>query len=223
MFRVETKYEQSMKDMKNLIAYSEGFLEGAKRNKTVFLDGLGLQLKETLGQYIDSMARVDPQSLHHVYEWYKTGSSDARLFDIDYTVSGVGLSIYGTLTQSKTVAEGSKEPFYNKARVMESGSSVTIKPKTASKLKFNIDGRDIYSSGPITVTNPGGNQVRGSFHNTFKQFMESYLSQSLLDISGFSRNLANPIDFKENILSGIRGGRSVGIRVGMNWIAKGVA
>ena len=222
MFSVQTDNKKFIKDMNNIVAYSEGFLEGAQKGKRNMLAGLGLELKEIIGEFIDSSARIDPQSLHHVYEWYMTGSKDARLFDIDYAVSNLGLSMYGTLSQSRSIKDGSREPFYNKAKIMESGVSVTIKPKVATSLVFDVDGKTVFTRNPVTVNNPGGSDVSGSFHETFKTFMMSYLSQSLLDVSGLAKNLRNPVDFKLNLLSGKAGGRSVGIRVGMQWISGGV-
>jgi hypothetical protein len=221
MFALQVDSKKFMKDMNNIVAYSEGFLEGAKKGKGLMFNFLGKELKEIVGEFIDASARVDPSSLHHVYEWYQTGNKNGRLFDITYTVSNLGLSLYGTLTQSTTIRDGSKEPFYNKAKIMESGIPVTISPKTASKLVFDVDGKTVFTSSPVTVSNPGGDNVSGSFAETFKSYIMTYLSQSLLDISGLSKNLGNPVDFKTNFAAGKNGGRSVGVRVGMQWISKG--
>lgn len=221
MLTIDNK--QFIKDMNNIVNYSYGFLEGAQRGKTKMLSALGLELKELVGQFIDSSARTNPASLHHVYEWYQVGSPAGRLFDIDYTVSNVGLSFYGTLSQSKSIKEGSKVPFYNKARIMESGAKITIRPKNSNVLVFDVDGKEVFTRKPVTVSDPGGPGVAGSFHEVFKQFFVTYLSQALLDVSGLMNNLQNPIDFKINLAAGKRGGRAVGIRVGAAWINKGVS
>ena len=56
------------KDMKNIVDYSIGFLDGIKKGKTEFLNIIGLETIELMKEYIDSSARVNPAILHHVYE-----------------------------------------------------------------------------------------------------------------------------------------------------------
>ena len=82
-----------MKTMNNIVDYSFGFLEGAEKGKTVFLDNLGKDTIEALKVFIDTNARMDPQAMHHVYEWGKTGMASQRLFTLNHTVSNLGLSI----------------------------------------------------------------------------------------------------------------------------------
>jgi hypothetical protein len=116
------------KDMKNIMNYSIGFLEGVQAGKVKFLNNLGVMTKEILEQYIDSNARVNPEALHHIYEWSKVGSPDARLYNINYTISNLGLSFVSTFKQSTSIKDGSLVPFYNKAKIMEEGTPVTIRP-----------------------------------------------------------------------------------------------
>lgn len=211
---------QFMREMKNILGYAEGFLVGAKSAESKLLKNLGLSVKEMLEEYLDAMARMDPEQLHHVYEWYQTGSPDARLFDIDYKVSGTGLSISSTFSQSRSIKAGSKVPFYDKAAMMEAGVSVTIKPREASVLAFTDNGEQVFTSRPVTVNNPGGRSVEGSFKNAFDNFFKQYLSQSMLDISGISKDLKNPIAFKKNLAAGKTGGKAVGLRVGADWVSR---
>lgn len=208
-----------LKDMNNVIAYANGFLDGVNLGKPQLLDNLGQKIKFMVEEYIDSNARVDPSSLHHVYEWYQTGSPSARLFDIDYIVDNGSLSLSATLTQSQSFANGSKTPFYNKARIMESGVPVTIRPKQAQVLAFQVDGNDVFTRGPVVVNNPGGD-VAGNFENVFRQFFSSYLSQSFIQSTGIGVQLKDTKAFHNNLAAGKRGGRSVGVRVGRSWIAK---
>jgi hypothetical protein len=72
------------KEMNNIVDYSVGFLEGVQKGKTVFLKTLGMETVELMKQFIDSNARVNPDMLHHIYEWNQTGSQNARLYDISY-------------------------------------------------------------------------------------------------------------------------------------------
>ena len=206
------------KEMNNIIDYSLGFLEGAQKAKNVFLNALGKDIIELLNQYIDSNARVSPQTLHHVYEWYQTGSPDARLFDIDYTVSNLGLSFKSSFKQSTSIKQGSKEPFYNKAIIMEQGQAVVIKPKTAEVLKFEIDGEEVFTKNPVTVLNPGGATENG-FEKVFDTFFNRYFKQTFLRKSGMLKDLENPVAYKANLKSGAKLGKNKGIDTGYRWVA----
>jgi hypothetical protein len=206
------------KTMQNVVNYSFGFLEGAQNGKRAMLDNLGKGTIEALNQYIDAMARGDQAALHHVYEWYQTGSPAARLFDLDYTVSNAGLSVKSSFRQSNTVAENSNEPFYNKARIMENGITVTITPKRKA-LVFEEGGETIFVSRPITISNPGGTAVEGSYERVFDSFFKNYFTQAFLKASGLFEYISKPVLYKKNIAAGSKGGRQVGKKVGYTWIA----
>jgi hypothetical protein len=216
--RVTTTTKNFEKQIKNIINYSAGFLDGAQKGKTEFLKLLGQATITSLAQYVDAQARSNPYALHHIYEWNKTGSPNARLFDLNYTVSNLGLSISGTFKQSKTLKEGSTVPFYNKARIMEQGIPVTIVPKKRV-LAFTIDNEEIFTSNDVTVTSPGGTEVQGSFENVIDEFMLSYFKQSLLRASGVYDYIKRPTIFKKDMAQGARIGRSQGISTGFKWIA----
>lgn len=215
--RVSLDNRQFEKEMNNILQYSFGFLEGAQKGKTKFLDSLGKETIEVLKQFIDSNARMSPDTLHHVYEWYRTGSPTARLFDIEYTVSNLGLSLKSTFRQSSSVQDGSNVPFYNKANIMENGIPVTIRPKRAQALRFEIDGEEIFSKSPVTVNNPGGNTKNG-FERVFDLFMFRYFTQSFLKNSGLLDNIKNPVAYKKNLSSGKKFGKNSGIQTGYRWI-----
>lgn len=215
--RVSLNSRQFEMEMNNIIQYSFGFLDGAQKGKTKFLDSLGRETIEVLKQYIDSNARVSPDTLHHVYEWYRTGSPAARLFDIDYTVSNLGLSLKSKFRQSSSVQDGSNVPFYNKANIMEKGIPVTIRPKRAQALRFEIDGEEIFSKTPVTVSNPGGNTENG-FERVFDTFMSRYFRQSFLQNSGLLDNIKKPVIYKNNLPSGKKFGKNAGIQTGYRWI-----
>jgi hypothetical protein len=205
------------RDLKNIIGYSEGFLEGAQKAKPQLATSIGEIIKERLEQFIDSNAKVAPQLLHHVYEWYQTGSPDARLFDITYNTDGNGLSISSTFSQSMSIKAGSKVPFYDKASIMESGTTVTITPR--NKLVFDVDGKTVFTSKPVTVENPGG-ETQGEYEKIFNMFFDSYMTQSMFNESGIYSALELNDDFGKHFSSAKRGGRSLGVNTGYNWIAR---
>ena len=206
------------KAMNNIVEYSMGFLDGVKYGKRVFLSNLGKDTIEVIKDYIDTNARVNPELMHHVYEWSLTGSPSGRLFDIDYTVSNLGLSFKSTFKQSQSIKSGSNVPFYDKARIMEQGVPVTIRPKRAEALAFTVDGENVFSRGPIQVLNPGGN-TQGQYEKVFDSFFTKYFTQAFLKASGIMDRLQDPKAYKDNIRSGVAGGRSKGVDVGYRWIA----
>jgi hypothetical protein len=217
MISIKINDKDLMRDMNNIINYSFGFLEGIQKGKRLFLDNLGKDITELVKEYIDSSARVNPSRLHHVYEWYQNGSPDARLFDINYTVSNLGLSFKSTLSQSKTIKDGSRTPFYDKARIMEDGIPVTIIPTKAKVLSFEIDGEQVFTKGPVVVENPGGNS-QGGFESVVDQFFTQYFTQAFLRKSGALSELENVQIYKNNFAAGSKQGRGKGIETGYRWI-----
>ena len=210
---------QFQQDMDNIVKYSLGFLEGARAGKTAFLAPLGAATIEMMKDFIDANARLSPEALHHIYEWNQTGSPDARLYDINYTVSNLGLSFKSTFSQSTSIKSGSNVPFYDKARIMEQGIEVTIKPVASKVLAFEENGETVFTRGPVTIENPGGTEVQGSFESVFDNFFRSYFSQAFLNSSGILDKIQNPVAFKRNMAKGKRGGRSAGYQTGYRWIA----
>jgi len=210
---------QFKKDMSNIVDYSVGFLEGIKRGKTIFLKTVGLETVELMKEFIDSNARVNPDMLHHVYEWNQTGSPSARLYDISYTTSNLGLSFRSSFRQSTSIKNGSRTPFYDKARIMEEGIPVTIRPRVAQALAFEDNGETVFTKNEVRVDNPGGTEVQGGFEKVFDMFFNRYFSQAFLRVSGIARYLENPIVYKKDMAAGKRIGKSKGLSTGYRWIA----
>jgi hypothetical protein len=215
---VRTNTKSFEKQMNNIIEYSNGFLDGIQKGKTEFLKVLGQATITSMAQYVDAQARSNPQALHHIYEWSKTGSPGSRLFDLNYTISNIGLSVNGTFKQSTSLKEGSLVPFYDKARIMENGIPVVIKPKK-NVLAFMIDGEEVFTSNDVRVNNPGGDQVEGAFERAIDEFMRFYFKQSLLRASGIYNYIEKPTVFKKDMKQGARIGRSKGVQTGFKWMA----
>ena len=207
------------KDMKNIIDYSVGFLEGVQTGKVKFLNNVGVLTKELLEEYIDSNARVNPKALHHIYEWYKVGSPDARLYNINYTVSNLGLSFVSTMKQSTSIKDGSSVPFYNKAKIMEEGTPVTIKPTKADVLVFEDGGETVFTKGKVVIQSPGGTATTGSFERVVNTFFNKYFTQAFLSSSGMLQYFNNPTVYSKNLSAGKKIGKSKGLQVGYRWIA----
>ena len=221
MISVRVDDREFMKKMNNLANYALGFLEGAQTGKTQFLSSLGLSMKQIALEYIDANARTNPASLHHVYEWYQTGSPDARLYDIDYRVTNMGLTFDYKFSQSVSVKQGSNVPFYDKARIMENGIPVTIRPTKSPVLVFEDGDRTVFTSNSVRVENPGGSAAEGGFRKMFESFFSQYFTQAFLQTSGVMTYLREANDFRRYVFTGMNsGGRSLGLRIGYRWIAK---
>lgn len=207
-----------MKDMNNLFGYAEGFLAGARQGRPVFLKALGELTVEALKKYIDVQARMNRDRLHHVYEWYQEGSPAARLYEFETVVKNTGVSLFSEFKQSQTVSREAKQPFYNKAYVMENGIAVTIRPRRSSVLAFEADGQTVFTRNPVTVNDPGGTEVLGSFERVIDEFINSYFSQSFLEASGILNYLRNPNEFHRSFNAGMKSGKATGMTAGYNWM-----
>jgi hypothetical protein len=218
--RITAKFDDTkfINDMNSIIEYSFGFIDGAKKATPVFLQNLGSLIQQKMGEYVDVMARLEPQKLKHVYEFGMNGTESGRLFDINYRVSGNGLSVNSSFRQSSVAGE-SGQIFYNKAKIMEEGIPVTIKPKR-KVLAFNDNGEMVFTQKPVTVKDPGGPQAQNGYETTIRSFIESYFSQSFLHATGLDKHLSEPTYYKSGLSSAKVGGRAAGERQGYEWLAK---
>jgi hypothetical protein len=209
---------QFQKEINNIMQYSTGFLDGVQKGKSAFYMELAPKIAELASQFVDVNSRMSPELLHHVYEWHKIGSPEARLFDIDYKVTKIGITFTSSLKQSQSIKNGSNVPFYDKAKIMEEGVAVTIKPKRANALRFEVDGQEVFTSSEVNVNNPGG-QTKGQFENVLNNFFGVYFRQSFLNSSGLLQYFNSPQTYKKNLASAKRGGRSLGLKTGYQWVA----
>lgn len=214
---ISVKFNDSdfLKDIINIAQYAQGYVDGSEKGKSKFLSQMGAMTVEMTKEFIDTNARLDPQRLHHVYEWYLTGSPEARLYDIDYAINKNSILFTYQFKQSQSISKGSTTPFYDKAQVMESGVSITIKPKNSSVLVFENNGETYFRPGPIVVDKPGG-EVAGQFEKVLDIFFNQYFKQSFLKVSGLAYNLESPAQFHKNLRK--RAGRAEGLKAGYNWI-----
>ena len=217
--RVYTNTKSFEKQMNNIVNYSFGFLDGVQKGKSVFLNNLGHGVLTALYDYIDASARSNPRAMHHIYEWMQTGSPEARLYNLNYTVSNLGLSFKSSFKQSQSFSRDSNTPFYDKARIMEQGIPVKIAPVRSDVLVFEANGETIFTKKEVTVENPGGTEVVGSFERAVDEFMLGYFKQSFIRASGLYDYISKPILYKANVAAGSRMGGSKGIDTGFKWIA----
>lgn len=205
--------------MENAVQYSMGFFEGIEVNRTTFNTQLGEYIKEALGHYIDTMAAVHPEELHHVYEWGEVGDESARLFDFDVIPTQRSISIKGGFLPSGSTAPNATVPFYNKAEIMEGGIAVTISPVFSPVLVFEIDGETIFTANSVYVEHPGGDAVAGAFGRTVEDFFHVHLTGAVMKASGIFDDLENASEYADGFVGGVKGGgKAAGIKSGINYL-----
>lgn len=220
MIAIKFDDKKFFKDLTNIANYSTGFLEGVHSGKEEFAKSIARNGIEIFKEFVDQQARVDEQMYHHIYEWYQPGNPGSRLFDVEYIARDGGISFNGTFSQSRSVSNNSTTPFYNKAQVMERGLPITISPKNSKVLAFEVNGEQVFTPNSVTIRNPGGTHVMGSFERIFDLFFKQHFKQSVLDATGITRHLTNAKPYKDNFSAGKTGGKAKGVQVGYNWIAK---
>ena len=202
------------KTMQEALGYSRGFLAGVESNETLFNQQLAEVIKEAFYKYLDSTARLDPDRLHHMYEWGQTGVDKARLFRIEAFTGQQSIRFVTEFMQSTSVSPTANEPFVNKADVMESGTMVTITPRGEGPLVFEGDDGDmVFTNEEVTIDNPGGN-VAGQFAATAREFFTNYLDQALL--KELIKDLQNPVEFAQGWGKGMNYGK--GMRQGQRYM-----
>lgn len=164
--------------------------------KNLFKTTIFNQIEKDFGQYVDAQARVKPKSLHHVYEWNKTGNPTARLFDL-YLIDSDGLSfrigrdfkLSKSAVPSKNKKQKKRYVFANKASVMEEGMPLVIRPRSAERLVFELDGATVFmpKGTSVTVKRPGGKAATNQFALTYGRFFGGQLVNSSIKSSGFQR------------------------------------
>ena len=154
------------------------------------------QIDKDFGQYMDAQARSKPKSLHHVYEWNKVGNPLHRLFNLTL-VDQSGLSFKVSrdfkLSKSSVPSKNKKQKkryvFANKASIMEAGMPVVIRPKSAERLVFEMDGRTVFmpKGSSVVVKRPGGKAATNQFSLSYGRFFGGQLVNASIKASGFQR------------------------------------
>ena len=152
------------------------------------------QLQEDFGLYVDAKARTSTKSFHHVYEWGRTGSDEARLFKLkQIPADGLSLKVNYELLDSKSFVpsenSNNKHVFIKKASVMEEGKTVVISPRFSERLVFDVNGYTVFmpKGESVTVKKPGGAATKNSFFSTYKYFFTGQLVNMSIKKSGFQR------------------------------------
>ena len=202
------------KEMQKVIDYSTWFVNGAEQNEQYFNNQLAEIIKEAFYKYVDSVARLESDRLHHIYEWEQTGVDSARLFRIEAFSGRQSIRFVTEFMQSTSTSPSANEPFVDKASVMEAGTMVTITPRGEGPLVFEgDDGEMVFTNEEVTIDNPGGN-VAGQFAATAREFFTNYLDQALL--RELIKELQNPVEFAQGWSKGMNYGK--GMKQGQRYL-----
>lgn len=212
--RLDTK--EFNKILSNSVQYSYGFLDGIEMERIEFNRFLGGYATEALGKYIDAKARLNPQSLHHVYEWRMVGKENARLFKFNVKANQSTINITGDFLQSKTQTLNSDYIFQDKANIMENSIAVTIEPKKSNVLVFESDGETVFTTKSIFISHPGGDEVAGSFGKTVDDFFSNYFTNALL--KPLINDLETADEYIKDFREGTKSGKKIGVRAGRKYL-----
>ncbi len=184
----------------------------SKKIHDLFRNTIFSQIEKDFGEYMDAQARSKPRSLHHVYEWKRTGNSNYRLFKLK-VVGQEDFSFrlnYEFLPSKSSVPNSFKNRrhvFFSKAEIMERGDGLTISPRNAERLVFESDGMTVFmpKGQSVFVRRPGGSSVKNSFGLQYSRFFSSQLVNESIKKSGFqkifgataSKALSLPVDIKK--------------------------
>jgi len=221
MISVKFDAKKMVKTINNIINYSDGYIQETKKNEAKIANKIAKISVDVFYQYLDGLARMHPDMLHHVYEWGEVGNPGSRLYKLKTISMGKSVGVGAQLLNSNSIKEGSTEPFYDKASIMEYGESVTVTEKEAQSLFFEIDGVEYFRKGPITISNPGGEAVRGSFVRAFNEFYSNYFSEVYLRSIGLYKQLKEAKEYKKNVVVASKGvnPRLIGKNSAMQWVA----
>ena len=198
--------------MRSALGYSEGFVKGLDQYEAYFNAQLAEIITQAFYQYVDSVARLEPDRLHHVYEWGQAGIDSARLFRIESFTGRKSIRFVTEFQQSTSVSPTGTEPFVDKASIMEEGMTITVTPDEGDVLAFEgDDGEMVFTPNQVVIENPGGPGVKGQFYMVVREFFDFYLNKGIM--KEFVLEMETPTEFTQgwhkgmNVSTGARSAR----------------
>lgn len=82
MYALKIDSKEAMRMLNNLVDYSDGFIKETKAKESTVASRLANTSISGFYQFLDSLARVHPTMLHHIYEWGQVGNPGARLVEL---------------------------------------------------------------------------------------------------------------------------------------------
>ena len=205
--RVKINLDDFNKKIMNAAQYGTGYIQETQKSEHKLARKVGHTSIEAFYDFLDAMASMHPDMLHHVYVWGQVGNQGAKLYELRMTDAGTrSVTIKNEFLPSSSISDQHSTPFVNKAEVMELGLPVVIEQVNADALFFTQDGQEFFRMGPIVIENPGGPAVRGSFLKFFETFYNDYLMDVFLDSIGFYKHMSQTSEFVKGWSGGVNGG-----------------
>jgi hypothetical protein len=222
MSRVTVKFngKSFIDTLTNVTNYSQGFIDEVKRSQNKVTEKIASTSVNVFYDYLDGLARSHPGMLHHVYEWGQVGDPFGRLYELSVSLQGKSAVVSADFLQSNLASPSSKEPFYDKADIMEEGIPLVIQEKDAQALFFEIDGEEFFRRGPIYIANPGGSNTRGSFVRAFNEFYNIYFTKDYLNSIKFYDHFRGSKEYQKSVkaASKSKNATSLGRAAALSWI-----
>lgn len=221
MYTIKFDSKEAMRMLNNVVAYSDGFIKETKAKQSTIASKLADTSIQAFYDYLDGLGRTNPGMLHHVYEWGNVGNPEARLVELKKALGrGKSVSIDTEFLASTSIPPNSNEPFYEKATIMEEGIPITIQATDAKAMFFEYNGEEYFTAGPITIENPGGEAVRGSFLRAFEEFYNIYFDQVYLRAIKFYDHFSETRGYANNFPAAVKSANAaaVGRTTALKWI-----
>ena len=170
-------------------------LTANKQFQSKFSEVIFTQIEKDFGEYIDSLARSRPKSLHHVYEWKRVGNKTARLFELKkLSQEGLSFRIGYSFKPSKSFVPSSNNSrrrpvFVDKANIIEKGIPLTVSPRYADRLVFESNGETVFmpKGKSVRINRPGGKAATNQFGLAHGRFFSTQLVNNSIKRSGVQR------------------------------------
>jgi hypothetical protein len=207
MIQVEVNLNNFKRQMNSLNKSLEDL--PSKKNMNNITRAAGSIAAKSFVKDLNSIAKTNKKSYHHIYEWDRVGVNNARLFTVLKTgVDSNNISLLIKFDKSKTkvpIAKRLQKPgpsgkivtrttvFKNKAEVMEKNSPVSFTAKR--NIAYTTTGRDIVFKRRgtlVTVRRPGGDGTTGAVEKFAKKWEKSMLRPAINN-SGIFNKLSNDI------------------------------
>lgn len=221
MYSIKFDSKEAMRILDNIVSYSNGFIKETKAKESTVASKLADASIEGFYDYLDGLARTNPGMLHHIYEWGSVGDPEARLVELKKSFArGSSVSIDSEFLTSSSTPNGGTEPFYEKATIMEEGIPITIQAINAKAMFFEYNGEEYFTAGPITIENPGGEAVRGSFVRSFEEFYNVYFENVYLRAIRFYDHFSDGRRYSQNFPAAVKSANAAGIgrTTALKWI-----
>lgn len=202
MIRVDVNLNNFKRQMNSLTKSLEDL--PSKKNMNNVTRAAGSIAAKSFVKDLNSAAKANKKTYHHIYEWNRVGVNDARLFTVlksGADSNSIALSIKFTKSKTKVpIAPRLKRPgpsgkvvtrtkvFKDKAEVMEKNSPVSFIAKR--NVAYTTTGRDIVfkkRGSMVSIKRPGGDATTGAVEKFTRKWEKSMLRPAIINSGIFDK------------------------------------